>query len=352
LIDNACGVMQTSLSHVVLAASLAGLVVALPPRAGACDSTSCSIVMRGQDGVSTAGSLRVDLSFRHFTMDKPLSRVHAAQIVVPWVDFAGERIRSNYHVENPSEHNLLQLDLSYGLSSRVTVTAALPLVSRSFGFRHSTASSPAAPTDPHGHVPFDPTGSFVDQTYDTEGIGDLQAGARYALHVGPKSRLVAGLAARVPTGRYQLSGATVGIFHPAFQPGTGAWGAAASAKYSHQEGGAGWSLSGSYQKSLENGLGYTPGDEGILAAGLNYDLSKRVASSVQIKLNRLTPSRYLDIDVPSTGSTFVYLTPGFRLNAGSGLSAYTFVPLPIFQKVRDSQLVPQITFLAGIAKDF
>ena len=306
--------------------------------------------MRGQDGVTPQGSLRVDFSFRYFSLDKP-ANTHGGRVLVPWIDFATESLRFGYHAETPSDHTILALDVSHGLTQRITLTASLPFIRRSFGFQHAVGSG-AAPSDPHGHAAFDPNAPFVEQRYTTSGIGDLQAGARYALHVGSKSRWVGGLSARVPTGSYEAAEAPVGIFHPSFQSGSGSWAAIGSMQYSRQGEGVGWSLSGSYQKNLKNSLRFTPGDELIVAAALNYDLSKRTASSVQIKLNHLRRSRYGRLDVPSTGSSFIYLTPGLRFKLAAGASIYALVPFPIFQEVRDSQLVPRMSLLGGVSKDF
>jgi hypothetical protein len=338
--------------RVVVVFLLLSVWLAWPALAAACDSTGCSIVMRGQDGVGKDGVLRVDLSFRRFSMDKPLTRTHGGAVLVPWIDFARRTIRADYHAETPSDHTILAVDLSYGVTPRLTLTASLPFVRRSFGFRHAVATPSTTPTDPHGHAPFDPNAPVVEGRYDTSGLGDLQPGGRYALHIGPKSRLVAGVAARIPTGRYKASDAAIGIFHPAFQSGTGAWGAAGSLQYSRQEGEVSWTFSASYQRSFENGLLFNPGNEAILAAGFGYNFSPRVSASVQAKLNRLSQSRYRDIGVPSTGATFVYMTPGIRWNVSSGASLYALVPLAIFEKVRDSQFVPQVALLAGVSKDF
>jgi hypothetical protein len=306
--------------------------------------------MRGQDGISNQGVVRIDLSFRQFSLDKPVTRARDGRVLVPWIDFATETIQPNYHAETPSDHTLVALDISYGITPRLTVTAALPFVSRSFGFQH--AAAPPGTPGGHGHGAFDPSGEPLEERYEARGFGDLQPGVRYALHVGPKTRLVAGLAVRIPTGQHRLSEAPVGIFHPSFQPGTGSWGSLGSLQCSHQEEGLGLSLSASYLKSFVNRLSYTPGDEAIVAAGVSYRLGKRVTSSAQVKLNRLMRSLYQDEGVSSTGSTFVYITPGIKVDVIPGGSVYALVPLPIFRAVGEQQFVPQVMFLAGIAKEF
>lgn len=120
---------------------LAALVLAfgLPSPAECCDSTSCMMMTRGQQGALGRGALRLDLSFRHAQQEQLRSGGEAADSVLrPKVDFERQRLIPGSHGERGGHEQFVQLDLSYGLSSRVTVLASAPLVAhRSYEVVHS-----------------------------------------------------------------------------------------------------------------------------------------------------------------------------------------------------------------------
>src|SRR5687768_9568276 len=157
-------------------------VPGLPAAVHACDSTSCMMMTRGQYGSLSKGAFRLDLSFRHTQQDQLYAgSEETGSVLRPKVDFARQRIIPGYHEERGGLEQFLQLDLSYGLTSRMMVLASMPLVAhRSYQVSH---------------------GAF-DHVYDTTSIGDAVLGMRYALD--PRSRFVAGFAAKLPTGRSQL----------------------------------------------------------------------------------------------------------------------------------------------------
>jgi hypothetical protein len=320
----------------------------------ACDSTTCSLLTRDRDGRASVGSLHLDVSFRYTSEDRGISTAGDGRVFVPFIDFANQTIRPNYHVELPSDVSVAQVDAQYGLNQSVTLLASLPYLARSFGYLH-TLATPApsgATTDEHAqHVPFDPFGNNVEQHFRTSGIGDLQTGATYSVDRNAQ-RFVAGLSLRVPTGPYRLSDPTIGIFHPEFQPGTGAWGYIGSLHYAKVGTGSGWSATASYLRSSTNGLDYRPGDELLAAVSANLEMSPQVRGSLQVKLSWLQQSRYRDERVPSTGASFVYLNPGVQWTPAPRVRLYAYVPIPMFRSVVDAQYVPRISMLAGVSRAF
>ena len=312
---------------------LAAFVVAagLPPPAESCDSTSCMMMTRGQNGALGRGALRVDVSFRHTEQDRLLSGSDATDSVLrPKVDFERQRLIPGYHGERGGHEQFLQLDVSYGLTSRVTVLASAPLVAhRSYEVVHG----------PFEHL------------YETTSPGDVVVGARYALDRG--SRVVAGLSAKLPTGRSRLvSPFDGGIHDPMLQPGSGSSDLVASIQTSRRAWSVDWAVSGSYQANTANGLDYRFGNDAIATVSASRALAGGLAASVQVKAFHKARSVFRDEQVPSTGGRIVYVTPGLRWSSRGSTSLYAFVQVPAYRYVNESQLSPRLGLLVGIARTF
>lgn len=310
---------------------LLALALGLPSRAEPCDSTSCMMLTRGQNGVVGKRSLRLDFSFRHTEQDQLLAGSEAASSVLrPKVDFERERIIPGYHGERGGHESFLQLDASYGVSRRLTLLASAPLmVRRSYEVVHS---------------------QFVHE-YETTGFGDMVVAARYALD--PMARVVAGLAVKLPTGPSQLlSPFDGGIHDPMMQPGTGSSDLAASLQASHRAWSVDWALSGSYQMNTTNELGYRYGNDTIATLAATRPIVGSLYGSLQVKTFFKARSTYRDEEVPSTGGTVVYLTPGLRWNTSASTSLYAFVQVPTYRYVNEQQLAPRFGMLVGVARTF
>jgi hypothetical protein len=174
-------------------------------------------------------------------------------------------------------------------------------------------------------------------------------GARYALD--PAARVVAGLAVKLPTGPSRLvSPFDGGIHDPMMQPGTGSSDLAASVQASKRTISVDWALSGSYQVNTTNKLGYRYGNDTIATLAASRPIVGPVFGSLQVKTFFKSRSTYRDEEVPSTGGTVVYLTPGLRWEALRSTSVYAFVQVPVYRYVNEQQLAPRVGMLFGVAR--
>jgi hypothetical protein len=114
----------------------------------------------------------------------------------------------------------------------------------------------------------------------------------------------------------------------------------------------GWSVAASYQANMRNDLDYRFGNAAILTLNLSRPVGGRLSASLQGKLFHQTRSVYLARDVPSTGMTFVYVTPALHLDVPGGVSLYTYLQLPAYRYVNDMQLAPRAAVLTGLSKTF
>ena len=185
--------------------------------AEACGTAACSLSTRTDDGRLAPGRFQVDISYRYLDQDRrldgdrPVVVTGAAdpEVLRPLVDYAGGRFLPGYHHDWGSRASLLQIDVGYGLSPRLGVLAALPVMNRRTVDHLYFPSSGAA-----NHVHLATTISRQDLT--TSGFGDAQLSLRFLA----APRVLTALAVRLPTGPYTLRDESDQIGDPMVQPGT------------------------------------------------------------------------------------------------------------------------------------
>ena len=300
--------------------------------ATACDSASCSLLTRGANGLLPAKKFRLDVSFGY--ADQAVL-MHGSQevdaVYRPRVFLERQLVIPGFHRDLAGYDRVLQADLTYGLSSRVNVVASVPLA---IWHAHDVA---------HG---------AVAQEFGTVGLGDSLLGVRLSLR--PR-RLVGGFSVKVPTGRHDIGGEFGGgIQDPTLQPGTGAFDFVGMLMYSWRADrlGLDFAVAASYQATTTNSLDYRFGSQAITTVGVAHSVTSRLTVSLQGKLFHQDRSQYLGQGVPSTGGTFVYLTPGLRLRAQRGFSMYAFLLLVPYRYVNEAQLAPRAAILTGVSKLF
>jgi hypothetical protein len=289
------------------------------------------LVTRGQNGALARGALRLDLSFRYTEEDVKLQGSRPVEdVYVPKIAFPYRSIWPAFHRAVDASGRFMQMDLGYGLTSRWTLVVSLALDARR---EHTIAH-------------------FGDtQRYRTSGIGDALVGARFVVRPG----LVAGLSVQVPTGRHRLDGDFDGsILDPSLQPGSGAFGFVATVQQSGRISGVnlGWTAAASYQANTSSDLEYRFGDGAIAAVNLSRPIAWRLSASLQGKLFHQTRSTYIARDVPSTGMTLIYVTPGLHVDVPGAVTAYGLVQMLGHRHVNDMQLAPRVALLAGLSKTF
>jgi hypothetical protein len=298
----------------------------------ACDSTSCSLLTRNDNGLVPRGKFRFSVSYGYTDMGVKLKGAESVdQVLRPRVFLERGWVVPDFHEDARGYDSQLQIDLIYGLSSRVNLAASVP-----FPTWHSHTVS-------HGGPP---------QEYGTVGFGDTLVGARWSMN--PRN-LVGGLSVKVPTGRDDIGGEFGGgIQDPALQPGTGAFDVVGFLQYTWSADSLKlhWSAAANYQLTTTNDFEYRFGNQTILTLAVSRPLTSRLSASLQGKLFHQDRSRFVGEDVPSTGATFAYANVGIQCRAGRGLSLYTFLQLVPYRYVNEAQLGPRAAVLAGFSKLF
>jgi hypothetical protein len=102
----------------------------------------------------------------------------------------------------------------------------------------------------------------------------------------------------------------------------------------------------------ENSLDYQFGDRKLLNAGLRFSPTATTVVSLQLNGQGSSHDAYRSELVPSTGSRQVMLTPGAALFSASGVGLYVHLPIPVYQKVNESQLAARMGVVVGLSATF
>lgn len=316
------------------------LLAGAAPAAASCASASCSLVTGTQEGMPGEGRGTIDLSYRFIPMDQAQRGSEAVnEALVVGIDFAEGVIEPAHHRELRTNNEIIQLDINYGLSPRLALAVSLPLINNR---RHE-----------HDVLHEDGDEEFTNQD-DSSGFGDARVQLKYVVAQTLKHLFIAGAGIKAPTGEYKLRNSRGGVNEPTIMPGTGSWDGLLSAFYSYQIFPHQFTFfaSGSYQLNTENGMDYRFGDTVLANGGLGYRLTPRLVGNLQINARLSDRDRYRDQDVPNTGGTWVYLTPGATLDVGAATSLYAHLQLPVYQYVNDGNLVPRYGLMLGVSHNF
>jgi hypothetical protein len=321
-----------------------GLLIAfliVSPAAATCGSANCFLVTGTQEGIPSKGRFVVDLSFRYVPQDRKLSgRDRVDEVVTPAVDFETETIEPDHHREIQTLNELMQVDLSWGLASRLSLVGALPILNRRY------------------HEHFDDAGT-PEETFSndagTTGLGDLRVGVRGALLLRPRRQLIGSIGVELPTGPYRLRDDEGQIGEPTLMPGSGSYDLVVGLLYTQIVGERGWNLfaSGAWKRSGENPLDYRLGLEQVFAFGFERPVGSAFAWSVQANGRKTGRDDYRGEAVPSTGAVLVNLSPGFKVRTeDQDLTFYLYAQAPVFQDVNEAQLAPRFGILLGLSRIF
>lgn len=326
------------------------LLAAAPTRSAfPCTTANCTLLTRTDGPGLPRGAWRVDVGWRFVDRDARRYEEEAvavagapqAPVLRPRVDFAGGRLLPNFHQEYAARQTALQVDVAYGLTTRLTSLLSVPLVSR-YAVDH--VFFPAPGVDLHADAGPGPS----RQTLAVAGAGDAQIGVRYAL----ARTVTAGLALKLATGATDRLDEYGQIDDPMHQPGTGALGVIGTLQWSVRMGGFDGLVSGSYQTNGTSDLGYRFGNEAILAAGVSRRLAGPLTATLLAQAQHAERNRFDGVDSPSTGATLVSLAPGLRVRLPLSGALYGSVKVPLHRRVNEGQLAAGWVAAVGVASSF
>ncbi len=307
-----------------------------------CGSANCSLIRGSQSGVTNKGQFVIDISHRYILVeDKQKGSGDTSEVLVPKVNFEGRELEADHHRELRTVNQLTQLDVSYGITEKLTASLSVP-------FRNDRL---------HEHddevTPGNPAGTF-NNVDGTTGMGDITLLLKYVLLQTLKHQFILGTGVKFASGEYKVRDNEGNINEPTLMPGTGSYDAILSGLYifSVIPNRLNLFTSVSHRFTTENSLDYLFGDSTFIDGGVTYVLSDVVSLSAQINARIARRDEFIGMPVPSTGGEFVNLTPGVTLAATDNLSLYTHVQIPIYQRVNEVNLVPNYGLLFGASYGF
>lgn len=327
-----------------LALFLGGLAMAPQTALATCGSATCYLVTGHGEGVLAPHQGVMDLSYRYIPQDRMLSGGRSvSEVYVPAVDFAGRTLILDHHRELRTINMLAQVDLSYGITPALTLAVSVPFYNRRL-HEHFDDVDLSVP-DP---------GTFTSAD-GSDGFGDVAVTARYAVHGGDRHLVVAGVGVKTPTGEYKLRNHLGEINEPTVMPGSGSWDGLFSLYGSYRivpDAVTGF-VSASHRVNRANPLDYRRGDVTTLSAGAWGEVTEGITLSGQVNAVRQGRDHYAPWgDVPNTGSTTVFVTPGVRLATGQETSVYSHLQLPVREHVNESNLAPRYALELGMTHAF
>ena len=319
----------------------AGLITGMPVAHASCSASTCFLVTGTQDGIANPGQIIMDLSYRYIATDRPQRGSKSTnEVLAAGIDFATGEIEADHHRELRTLNELGQLDISYGVTPKFALSVSIPFMNNRY----------------HEHDILEPGGD-VYASERISGMGDLRLIGKYAVHTSIRHLLVAGLGIKTPTGEYKLRNSEGEINEPTVMPGSGAWNGLLSLHYAYQIQPHEWDafIASAYQLTTANSLEYKMGNTLLLNVGTNYHFTaheKRFTASLQTNLRQAPRDEFNKQNVPNTGGTWVYLTPGITVHATSSTAVYTHLQLPLYQNVNDANLVPSYGLIIGLSHVF
>jgi len=307
-----------------------------------CGSANCSLITSSQAGVTNKGRFVFDISHRYILQeDKQRGSGDTSEVLVPKVNFEDRKLELGKHRELRTINQLTQLDVSYGITDKLTASMNVPFRNDRL-HEHDDDVSLA-----------NPAGEFTNDD-GTTGFGDITLLLKYAILQTLKHQLVLGAGIKFASGEFKLRDSEGGINEPTLMPGTGSYDAIISGLYIFTliPNRLNLFTSVAHRFTTENPLDYLFGDTTLIDGGMIYALSTIVSISAQINARVSRRDEFIGIPVPSTGGEFVNITPGINLAATQNLSIYAHVQIPIYQRVNEVNLVPNYGLLFGASYGF
>jgi len=320
--------------------SLAVIALALAASARAsCGSSSCPLDLNALNA-PVAGQLGFDLSFQYINQYRPMIGTHGALIGEIPTD----------HVEVRTTNRIATAALTYAVSRDWYVSASVPWISRS-----------------HYHL----EGGVTPESWNLNAIGDVALQTRYRIFANQRTTgggLWAIGGVKLPTGPHDLRNREGEMAEVTLQPGSGTTDGIVGLSWltgtSRSTGVAGpmgnvavvpFFATATYQFRTGDVNGYRLGNELQVSGGTAYPLSRTAVALLQIngrfRAHDRTVNGEFDPDTLFTGGTYVYASPGIRVDT-HGMGVYALVQIPLYQKVNLLQLTSRANVVVGVQHRF
>ena len=93
---------------------------------------------------------------------------------------------------------------------------------------------------------------------------------------------------------------------------------------------------------------YRPGASGQIAAALHYTHWRAITPQLELNLRASAKDSGLNSDRENSGGEQLFAAPGVIVKLSRSMSAYTYIQVPIYERVNGFQLTPHYTATVGV----
>ncbi|MEP6739226.1 MAG: TonB-dependent receptor [Caldimonas sp.] len=309
-----------------LALGAAAACTLLPATALACSSCGCTLNSDwASQGFKTSSGLSLDLRHDYFDQNdlrRGTGSVDRSTIALP----------SEEEVQQKTINRNTTLTLDYGFDTDWGVTVLLPYLQR----YHTTVAE-------------DDTDISTSRS---SSIGDVRVLGRYQGFSEARDwGLQFGL--KLPTGstsvNFSAGPQADAPLDRGLQPGAGSTDLLVGAyRFGPINESFDYFVHGLLQVPLTSKDQFKPGVGANLTVGVRYLSGGPVVPQLQINARTERKESGANADVPNSGATLVYLSPGATVTLTEKLQAYAFFQVPIYQRVTGLQLEPKYSVSVGL----
>jgi hypothetical protein len=312
--------------RIAAAAAAALASTLLPGAASACSSCGCTLNSDwASQGFKASEGLSLDLRTDFFTQRD--LRTGTGRVARNSISFPTDQ-----EIQQRTVNRNTTLTLDYGINADWGVSVLLPYLHRP----HTTIA--AGDTD-------------VSESRSSS-LGDIRVVGRYQGFAAEHDwGVLAGLKfATGGTGVRFRSGPQAGsALDRGLQPGTGSTdlllGVYTFGPVNQRFDYFGQAL---FQLPVTSKDGFKPGAGLNLTAGLRYVMDGPVVPHLQVNIRTERRESGVNADIPNSGATLAYLSPGLTWTVSDKLQVFGFVQVPIYQRVSGYQLEPKFSTSVGL----
>ncbi len=298
--------------------------------AWACSSCGCTLSTDWASQGFTAGpGFRLDFRFDYLDQKQLRSGTGT-------VDRAGLAVPNGQEIQQQTLNRNYTVALDYSAKTDWGVNVQAPYFDRY-------------------HTTFAP-GDTEISTSHTQSIGDVRVIGRYHGFTADHSVGIQ-FGVKLPTGSIHndfISGPQAGQpLDRGLQPGTGTMDILVGA-YNFGALSRNWDyfVQGLLQQPLNSRDDFKPGTGINLNFGVGYAAYESVTPQLQINARVERRDSGANADIPNSGATLMYFSPGVTWHVSHQFHVATFVQLPIYQRVNGLQIEPRYTASVSVGYQF
>ncbi len=301
-------------------------IATIPGIARACSSCGCTLNSDwASQGYAAGSGLRFDLRYDYFNQSDLRSGTDS-------VNRNSLEIPNEEEIQHTTVNRNTMLGIDYAPSRAWGINVQLPYYDRN----HNTIAE-----------------GDTDLSYSrSSGIGDVRVTGRYqGFNADASFGVLFGL--KLATGRTDVNfyaGPQAGeSLDRGLQPGTGTTDALIGIyDFGNWGESLGYFAQATIQQPLNSHHGFKPGTGLNATAGLRYMQWQSFTPQVQINVRAEKRESGAEADIPNSGATLAYFSPGFSFRVNSHWDGFAFVQFPIYQRVNGLQLEPERLFSVGL----